>query len=67
MTTHWTLLCWIYSMASRTDVDVTGVDIQGTVTLRGIVNCIQAEDGSGRCFNVTVSTADGQRVLFVRL
>lgn len=58
-------LNWLSSMIFRTPVEVTGVDARGvTVTHTDIVNRIEAEDGSGCSFNVTLS---GGKTLFVRI
>jgi len=58
-------LNWLSSMIFRTPVEVTGVDARGvTVTHTDIVNRIEAEDGSGCCFNVTLSSG---LTLFVRI
>jgi len=45
--------------------------ISGThlITLKGvtgILQSIQREDGSGKCFNVVLHTSNGERTVFVR-
>lgn len=32
----------------------------------GLLSSLEREDGSGRCFNVTIYTTDGMRTVFVR-
>jgi hypothetical protein len=34
--------------------------------IKGYVSAIQREDGSGRCFNVTLNTSKGKQTVFVR-
>jgi hypothetical protein len=50
------------AMLTRTPVSL--VCHIGSVS--GLILSIQMEDGSGYCFNVTLSTARGQVTIFVR-
>lgn len=67
------LAAWCASMLNREDMFVGGVVITSPTTKQGdylgvygVVNTIQAEDGSGYNYNVTIAGTCGEHTLFVR-
>lgn len=52
------LMAMLFAPTPRKPVTVEGVT--------GHVSAVQREDGSGRSFNVTLDTKDGQKTVYVR-
>lgn len=65
-------LCTKFHLAMALFARIEGMDYQTTITdsngIRhdGKVVGIEMEDGSGKCWNVTIATSKGRKTVFVR-
>lgn len=57
------MLQLLISMTKRREIYVQD---QHSICYKGVVNAIQAEDGSGTSFNVTISGKDGNNVIYLK-